>query len=452
MAPADDPRDAAPDAHGRLPAEGELPAHGELPHRGNPPPAGKTAAGGKAPAAGLKSPASLGSAALRERARRTYQRGNRFFDLRILDLALAEWRQASWIWRLADAVRPRPRQRHADLRAVILLLLTVLLVLNLIYGLFPRGGPDVAVNAEEEADEGGQSWWEHWLDTGHPESPGAPSVTLRDWWQRMQRRWRSGEEEPPPEFVAQQDLDERWGDLLARYRRRGAEPLDFHLIAGYGYIRTGAFGKAARAFEAGLPDARLPRQRADLYQGLANAFYYEGYRLGADGLARYDLARVRRAAEAYERSVAAESRALPLGNLGWMYFVLGEYGRAEQASLRALALDKGLHYVRLNLGLTYLVQNRLDEAYAAYRAVLLSQPDDEVLSGGINDLREWARDHPGRFPFADLMIGLLERANGDVPRAERALRRFLRARGVSSSWRHLAERALQDLTAPAGGL
>ena len=413
--------------------------------------AGDRAAGMLPPDAWLKYPPSLGRAGLRAQARLSYQRGNRFFDLRIPDLARAEWRQAAWIWQLADMIRARPRQRFADLRAVILLLLTVLLVLNLVYGLFPRAVADLPVTRVEEEEEG-ESWWEHWLETGHPEAPGAPSVTLRDWWQRMQRRWRSGEEEAPPQVLARPDLDERWGELLARYRPRGAEPLDYRLIAGYGYIGTGDFGKAAAAFEAGLREARLPRLRADLFQGLANAYYYEGYFPGADGLARYDLARVRQAAEAYERSVAAEARALPLGNLGWMYFVLGDYARAEQASLHALALDKSLHYVRLNLGLTYLAQDKLDEAYTAYRAVLLSQPDGEVLSGGIHDLREVQRDHPGRYPFADLMLGLLERANGDTVRAERSLRKFLRTREAGSSWRRLAERALQNLAAPAGDL
>jgi len=434
MAPPDEQRDAAPIAGGESPARGE------------PSP------GGEATSLELKASASLGVAALREQARRTYRRGNRYFELRIPNLALAEWRQAGRIWRTADAASRGSRQRIGDLRAVVLLLLTVLLILNLVYGLFPRDAADQSVNPAEEAEEEGQSWWVHWLDTGHPEAPGAPSVTLREWWQRVQRRWRTGEEEPPPAIAARPDLDERWGELLARYRTRGAEPLDFHLLAGYGFIGTGDFRKAAHAFEEGLHGARMPRQRANLYQGLANAFYYEGYRTGADGLARYDLGQVRKAAGAYERSVAAEARALPLGNLGWMYFLLGEYERAEQASLRALSLDKSLYYVRLNLGLTYLVQDRFEEAYAAYRAVLLSQPDDEVLSGGIDDLRTVLRDHPGRFPFADLMIGLLERAAGDAPRAERSLRKFLHAREMARPWRRLAERALQNLTAPVGDL
>ncbi len=407
--------------------------------------------GGKREVPGTGDPVTR--AELREQARLHYQRGNRFFDLRLLELALVEWRQAEWIWRVAGAARRRPRQRLLDLRAVILLLLTVLLIFNLVYGLFPRTAADLAVSPEEEAGEEGLSWWERWLETGHPAAPGAPSVTLREWWQRMQHRWRTGTDEPPPELAARPDLDERWGDLVQRFRRiPPAEPLDFHIIAGFGFIRGGDYGNAVRAFETGLQNAKLPRHRADLYQGLANAYYYEGYHPGPDGLARYDLERVRKAAEAYERSTQAEARALSVGNLGWMYFLLGDYEGAERNSLRALAMQKNLHYVRLNLALTYLVQNRIDDAYTDYRAVIRSQPEEDVLAGGINDLREVMRDHPGRYPYADLMAGLLARAKGDLPRAEASLRRFLAAPGTAPRWRRLAEQALSNLSSPAGDL
>jgi len=415
------------------------------------PPAGKATPGAQVPEAAASE--AVPRTALREQARLHYQRGNRFFDLRLFELALAEWRQAGWIWHVAGAPRRRPRQRLLDLRAVVLLLLTVLLIFNLVYGLFPRNVADLAVNPEETAGEEGPTWWERWLDTGHPAAPGAPSVTLREWWQRMQHRWRTGTDEPPPEFAARPDLDERWAELVQRFRRGApAEPLDFHMIAGFGFIRSGDYAKAVHAFETGLQGAKLPRHRADLYQGLANAYYYDGYHPGADGLARYDLDRVRQAAEAYERSARAEARALSVGNLGWMYFLLGDYERAEQNSMRALGMEKNLHYVRLNLALTYLVQNRVEDAYAAYRAVIRSQPEEDVLTGGINDLREVMRDHPGSYPYADLMAGLLARAQGDLPRAEASLRKFLKAPDTSLRWRRLAEQALRNLNSPVSDL
>lgn len=389
--------------------------------------------------------------ALRAQARRHYGLGNRFLDLRAPERALDEWRKAGWLWRLAAAVRPRRRERLTDLRAVILLLLTVMLVFNGIYGLFPRSAEEIAANSEEPGDEG-VTWRERWLDTGRPRS-GSQPVTLRDWWQRIEERWRAGSEDPEPDVTARPDLDERWPDLLSRYRQPGVtEPLDYRLLAGNGFLRTGDFAKAAQAFEAGLPAAKRPRLRADLYQGLANAYYYQGYRTDAAGLASYDLAQVQKAAEAYEASAQAEPRALSFGNLGWMYFLLGEYDRAEAASLRALRMEKNLHYVRLNLGLMNLVRGRNDEAYEAYRTVILAQPGEDILDGGINDLRGVMRDEPGRHPFGNLVVGLLARAKGDRGTAQQALRQYLRDPQADSRWTPLAQRALDTPESPVGGL
>jgi tetratricopeptide (TPR) repeat protein len=398
-------------------------------------------------------PPGLSGPALRDRARRHYRLGNRLFDLRAMEGALEEWRKAGGLWRLAAAARPPRRERLTDLRAVILLLLTVLLVFNLVYGLFPRNSAELTTDAEDGAAGDRVTWWERWLDTGHPRGGGSPAVTLRDWWQRVERRWRLGSEEPEPGVTVPPELDERWPDLLSRYRQPGVtEPLDYHLVAGNGFLRTGDFTRAAQAFEQGLPGVSRPKQRADLYQGLANAHYYQGYRTDAEGLASYDLAQVQAAAQAYEASVRAEPRALSLGNLGWMYFLLGQYGQAEASSQRALQMEPNLHYVRLNLGLTRLVLGRNDEAYEAYRTVIRARPEDDVLEGGINDLREVLRDRPGSYPFGNLVMGLLARAKGDRALAQQALQRFLRHPESDPRWQRLAQQALDTLDAPLGGL
>lgn len=413
-------------------------------------PAAQAAPSGPAP---FRAGRAISATALREQARKHYQLGNRFFDFRAMERALDEWRKADWLWRMAEAIRPPRFGRLTDLRAVILLLLTVLLAFNLIYGLFPRDPADLAISSEDETAGERTTWWERWLDTGHPQGGGAPTVTLRDWWLRLEHRWRTGSEEPEPDVSVRPDLDERWPDLVARYRRPGAtEPLDYHLVAGYGFLRSGDFKRAAQAFASGLPGAKRPKQRADLYQGLANAHYYGGYRTDAEGLAVYDLAQVRQAAQAYEGSVQAEPRALSFGNLGWMYFLLGQYDRAEAVSRRALRMDSTLHYVRLNLGLTLLVRGQQDDAYEAYRTVILAQPGTDALDGGSDDLRWLMRDHPGRYPFGDLMLGLLARANGDRVLAQQVLRRYLGERQSDGRWQRLAEQALNHLDSPVGGL
>jgi tetratricopeptide (TPR) repeat protein len=154
---------------------------------------------------------------------------------------------------------------------------------------------------------------------------------------------------------------------------------------------------------------------------------------------------VRKATEAYERSVHYESRPLSYGNLGWMYFLLADYKRAETNSRRALRMDPSLEYVRLNLGLIYLFEDRVQDAFATYREVLRHDPPQETYLGGINDLREVVRDHPGRYPFAHLMLGMLALKSGDYTQAQAALSRFTAAPKVPEYWRGLAGRLLRTM-------
>ncbi|NIP74384.1 MAG: hypothetical protein GWO16_15880, partial [Gammaproteobacteria bacterium] len=122
--------------------------------------------------------------------------------------------------------------------------------------------------------------------------------------------------------------DERWEQLLRRYGRWGPYfnfELDYNVVSGYGLSRMDDYAEAVRVFEAGIAKARRPEQLADLYQGLANAHYYQGYRLQPNGLADYDLYFVRKSTEAYEASVRYQPRPISYGNLGWMYFLLGDY-------------------------------------------------------------------------------------------------------------------------------
>ncbi|HEX7926955.1 MAG TPA: tetratricopeptide repeat protein, partial [bacterium] len=216
-------------------------------------------------------------------------------------------------------------------------------------------------------------------------------------------------------------------------------------IAGYGLSRMGDYNGAVAAFEKGLTMTKRPDQLGELYHGLANTHYYQGYKLQPDGLATYNLALVKKASEAYERSTEYEVRPLSYGNLGWMYFLLGDYKRAESYSRRALGLDPSLEYVRLNLGLIYMFQGRVEDSFGTYVQVIRRNPPDETYLGGINDLREVQRDHPGRYPFGYLMMGMLALKSGDYGLANDALRRFVSAPNVPDNWRARGERMLRTM-------
>jgi tetratricopeptide (TPR) repeat protein len=387
--------------------------------------------------------------ALARAARAHYQRGNRFFDGRALERALQEWRQATVLWGLAARARKAGAARFVNLRAVLGLLLTVLLVYNLVFTLFPRDPVEMMVVTGNAMDA--RPWWERFLDTGRPRSGDSGRMGIREWWQRFSRRLsEGGKGDARRRELGLPTLDDHWADLLRRYGRWGpffSFDLDYSVVAGYGLSRLGDYERAVEVFSQGIERATRPERLADLYQGLANTHYYQGYRLQPDGLARYDMTLVRKATEAYEKSVHYQPRPVSYGNLGWMYFLLGKYRQAENYSFKALELDDDLEYVRLNMGLIYLMEERTHDAYTAYREVIRRNPPKDVFRGGINDLKEITRDHPGRYPFAYLFTGMLAAREGDYTLARSALNRFIISPFVGSTWRELARKLLRDMNA-----
>ena len=379
------------------------------------------------------------------RAREHYLRGNRFFRQRAWGRALAEWRQATRLREPEQAFHRR--RRFAQLQAALALLVTVLVAYHVIYTVFPRDPFDLlALRSEQDT----RNWWERFLETGRPAPPTTGKLGIRDWWYQLRERMlaerrpeRQRDTNDPREGVP-----ERWAELMRRYGRLGPGgdwDLDLRLVSGNGLSRLGAFEQAVAVLQRGIAETQDPLQRGDLYTALANAYYYQGYQLQPDGLARYDLTMVRLAAEAYEHALEIVPRPMSLGNMGWMHYLLGDYAAAEEFSRRALLRADHLEYVRLNLGLVYLVQGRIYDAFDQYRTVISRHPENQVYLGGINDLRELVRDQPGRQPFAHFMIGLLAAAQGDYSQAQRHLERFLVHPVPGQSWKDVAREVLSSM-------
>jgi tetratricopeptide (TPR) repeat protein len=382
-------------------------------------------------------------------AREHYRRGNRFFDSRLWDKAGEEWRKATGMWRHADAGSTRKGVQFLNLRAVLVLLLTVLAIYIAIFSLFPRDPSEMIMLTGNGFDN--RSWWEQFLNTGREQQGSGRKMGVREWWQSFKRRMQGGQvQQLARRRGGRPSIDKRWEELLRRHGRRGpfyTFELDYNVISGYGLSRMGDYEEALRAFEKGIEATQWDERAklADLYQGLANAHYYRGYHLQENGLARYELDFVRKSSHAYEKSVGYQPRPVSYGNLGWMYFLLGDFDLAGDFSRKALGLNSNLEYVRLNLGLIYLAQEKIYDAFEVYTSVIRRNPASEVYLGGINDLREITRDNPGKYPFAQLMIGLLELKKGDFGNGRRALERFLTSPFIGQSWRSMASRVLQDM-------
>ena len=376
-----------------------------------------------------------------------YFRGNRFFELKAWDKAVAEWRKAFQIWHGPAAGSRGRGRRFLHLRAALAMVFTVFLLHQALFVFFPRDSFDLAVLADRTQS---RDWWERWLDTGRSQLGEGHKITVREWWSRFKQRLRG---EGDGDKVASSGgvrtrVSERWAELLRRYGRFGplvSWELDYSVISGNGLSRLGDYHNAIRILEEGIRKVSNKDRLADLYQGLANAHYYRGYHLQPNGTANYDLDQVKKAAQAYESSVKQRPRPLSFGNLGWMYFLLEDYDRAERYSKRALAMNENLHYVRLNLGLVYLAQHRNRESFESYYEVILRNPPDDVYLGGITDLREIIRDNPGRHPFAYLVVAVLSLKKGELTDAREALTRFLAGPYPGNYWNRLAKQLLKQM-------
>ena len=384
---------------------------------------------------------------LQQAAQQQYQHGNRHFEGHDWEHALESWRKASGYWRLAAPSAGRGWLGSPRLKAALALIGTLLLFYTALFQIFPRDSFDLFMMQAAGPEQ--PSWWDRFLNTGRPGGGQGHKMDIREWWARFKERaLAGGQEGKRGDGSGRPSIEERWVELLRRHGRWGPLynwNLDYHIVAGYGLSRLDEYDQAIGAFEKGIRSAKQPKRLADLYQGLANTHYNAGYRLQPDGLAEYNMALVAKSVKAYEQSVRYEKRALSLGNLGWMYFLQGNYARAEEYSQRALRQDRSMNYVRLNLGLVHLMQGRFNDAFNDYREVMRNNPPEDVYLGGINDLREVIRDNPGRIPYAHLMMGLLAIKSGDYSRANDALNRFMASPLIGSSWRALASSLLKQM-------
>ena len=403
---------------------------------------------GEIPAEDSVRPAESTSPAadLHQQARSHYRQGNRFFDRQAWDLALAEWRQADTLWqRMGLPTRRLGRWLH--LRALGGLALSLAVFYLALFTLFPRTdfGMLVLTGSEDQ-----RSWWEQFMDTGRQEGNPGRKLGVREWWNQIRRSMRSGSpHRDGRQALGLPTLDKRWAELLQRYGRWGPMSpgdLDYRITSGYGLSRLGDYEQSVQVFNTALESTADGLIRAELLRGLANTHYNQGYHLQPDGLATYDLAFVRKAAAVYEEALKLQPLPIVYGNLGWMYFLLEKYDQAVSYGYHALEMDDSLHYVRLNIGLTLLMQNRIPESFSLYREVIARNPPKEVYLGGITDLREVVRDKPGKQPFAYLMLGILAAQQGDYPLARDALNRFIPSPYVGDNWKQLAQRILKSMS------
>ena len=179
-------------------------------------------------------------------------------------------------------------------------------------------------------------------------------------------------------------------EALARSIGSGYLP-DVKQSQGILQIMMGHYPEAEAAFNEALAIARqkdLPKLEADALGSLGNV---------SMNLEHYDQAidRYKMALQKAQALASLSSVSKSLGNLGWNYWVIGDFENAESSlkQARDLATQSGLLddqvYWTASLSFVYLQQRRYEDAYStALKAVDLAEKNDDkyTLASCLNTL------------------------------------------------------------------
>ncbi|GIT03348.1 MAG: hypothetical protein CM1200mP28_06070 [Deltaproteobacteria bacterium] len=247
------------------------------------------------------------------------------------------------------------------------------------------------------------------------------------------------EKEVPVDKI--QEKLKRWLELERSPHFRGG-PTDYYALTGRGLFEAREYDEALTTLKEGLYYAESPEQMEQLYQDLGTVHYYKGYKLQPDGLAQYVLKDVRNSIESYEKALRYAEDPYLYGNLGWGYYLLGDYASSVDNSLKALAMNPELNYARMNLGIAYIKKGCLKSAYDAYESLLKYSPEHEEYEGGMRDLMELQQEFQGAYPFSNFVLAQLYKQQGRNMEANEALHKFLRQNFPVTYWHPKKGRSL----------
>ena len=382
-------------------------------------------------------------------AEQFYRLGNRFFNVNQKQAAELAWQKAVNLSGNREVAKPSepisPNLKRLRLQTVGAILIVAVSFYVIIFALFERE-PELFQFTTIRYSAGELSFWDEWWDTGRPVKHSlSRRFGAEELWPLLKQKFINlfeKEKEVPTDEL--QEKLERWLELAqSPHFRRG--PTDFYALTGRGLFEAREFDEALTTLKEGIYYAESPEQIEHLYQDLGTVHYYKGYKLQPDGLAKYDLKDVRNSVESYENALRFGEDPYLYGNLGWGYYLLGDYVSSVDNSLKALAMNPELNYARMNLGIAHIKQGTYKRAYAAYESLLKYSPEHDEYEGGIRDLMELQLEFPGVYPFSNFVLGQLYKQQGRNMEASEALHKFLRQNFPVAYWQHKARSLIRKM-------
>ena len=390
-----------------------------------------------------------------ESAEGYYRLGNRLYDNQVSIQAKQAWERSTSL-RVFPSSQTPSRSLHALLwRTVGSTMLILISLYCLIVLLFPRQFDFsemllMSIQQEQRESQEALSWWERFWTTGRP-SGQRYALEQGELWSILSRQMNEFLDLFSLEKEGPLTLEDHLIDILNRLRYpRFSNQLiqgksQYYYLVGRGMHNLRRHSEALEALQRGLQETEDPQELGLLHQEIATIYYFEGYKLQPDGLAKYDLGLVRKSIEAYLKALRYIEDPFIYGNLGWAYYLLEDYEQAVYYGEKALQLDARLGYVRMNMGITYLRMNNYQKAFEAYRELLQYNPHSIDYIGGMRDLEELSRDFPGQYPFVQFIIGYIYFHQENFLKARQAWKIFINKPFPEIAWKQKTIQLLKNM-------
>ena len=379
-----------------------------------------------------------------------YRLGNSFYSAEQNQAAEMAWQKSAVLAdQTTEAFLPKKnfstnplKIRWQTIGSAVLVIISLYV---LVFTFFERD-PKFFQFSTGSSSSGEYSIWDEWWDTGRPVSR---SMTRRvepeELWPMLQRSLQNlfGSKS--------EELSEDVREKLKRWLELSDSPTfgegltDYYALTARGLFEAREFESALSTLNDSLYYAETPAQLEKIYQDLGTVYYYKGYKLQPNGLARYDLKDVRNSIESYETALLYGEDPYLYGNLGWGYYLLGDYSSSITSSRRALALKPELNYARMNLGIVYLKKGNYELAFATYASLMQNKPQLDEYEGGIRDLQELQMEFPDVYPFTNFVMGQLYWQQGRHKEAHAAWGEFLNQNFPQSLWKDRTRSLLKKM-------
>ena len=320
--------------------------------------------------------------------------------------------------------------------------LSILLFYFLIFQLNPRIDlwGQLALQYEQQQNKQFDNFWNTYRPAQQRQGE---YLGLEQTWSLFKQKWQQLFSSEEGTYASHYELLQ---DLLKRQRQLqfSSVPVTLRQALSRGFADVRSFELAIEQLQQNLKEAKSSLEKSQVYEELGTVYYYQGYHLQPDGLAKYDLTLVQKSIDAYEKTIPQLRGPYLYGNLGWGYYLLEKYDKSLENSLKALALHPKLIYVHMNLGLTYLRMNQYEKSFETYERFIdyATFSDHE---GAIRDLKELTRDS-SQYPFALFITGYLYMKAKKYYYARRYFKEFFIKWNGSPKWKNQVHQFLEQMS------